>query len=235
MKQLYITDPSEHKFLVNEANRPGTLSNILDSVLGMLPGFCKTQNNALHNTKEIGEQEQTTPEASMIDIISNLHTSNSGKNFQEGNNIDNAFLGNVHNTSDIVDFCTNISAQNDTHSLDLFPIHIAAMFPNPCAHNEMLGHYNCILIGSFKDIFQTVDTNNLSTVLQALKELNFTLANRAPELAAHWNLNKSLPKRFLTSSVHTLTGPLPTPLSIAVEGDQGPEVTSIIGTQDSLY
>ena len=40
MKQLYIADPSKHKFLVDEANRPGTLSNILDSVLGMLPGFC---------------------------------------------------------------------------------------------------------------------------------------------------------------------------------------------------
>ena len=28
MKKLYIADPSEHKFLVNEANMPGTLSNI---------------------------------------------------------------------------------------------------------------------------------------------------------------------------------------------------------------
>ena len=39
MKQLYIADPSEHKFLVNKANRPGTLFNILESVLGMLTGF----------------------------------------------------------------------------------------------------------------------------------------------------------------------------------------------------
>ena len=46
MKQLYISDPSEQKILVKEANRPGTLSNILDSVLGMLLGFCKKQNNA---------------------------------------------------------------------------------------------------------------------------------------------------------------------------------------------
>ena len=30
MKQSYIADPSEHKFLAKEANRPGTLSNILD-------------------------------------------------------------------------------------------------------------------------------------------------------------------------------------------------------------
>ena len=45
MKQLYIADPCEHKFLVKEANRPSTFSNILNSVLGMLPGFCKRQNN----------------------------------------------------------------------------------------------------------------------------------------------------------------------------------------------
>ena len=50
----------------------------------------------------------------------------------------------------------------------------------------MLSHYNHIVIGCFKDIFQTVDTNNLSAVLQALKELNFILANRAPELSGHY-------------------------------------------------
>ena len=63
MKQLYIADPSEHNFLVNEANRSSTLSNILDTVLGMVPGFHRKQYNALHNTKEIGEHEQATPEA----------------------------------------------------------------------------------------------------------------------------------------------------------------------------
>ena len=46
MKQLYVAHPREHKFSVNEANRPGTLSNILESVLGMLPGFHRKQNNA---------------------------------------------------------------------------------------------------------------------------------------------------------------------------------------------
>ena len=52
--------------------------------------------------------------------------------------------------------------------------------------NKMLSHYNHVLIGCFKDIFQSVDTNNLTTVLQALRVLNFMLANRAPELAAHY-------------------------------------------------
>ena len=58
------------------------------------------------------------------------------------------------------------------------------IFPN-CASNEMLSHYNQILIDCFKDIFPSVDTNNLAAVLQALKEPNFMLDNRAPELSAH--------------------------------------------------
>ena len=53
MKQLYVADPREHKFLVNEANRPGTLSNILGSVLGMLPVFHRKQSNTSHNSKRI--------------------------------------------------------------------------------------------------------------------------------------------------------------------------------------
>ena len=41
MKQLYIADPSKYKCLAKEANRPNTFTNILDSVLGLLPGFHK--------------------------------------------------------------------------------------------------------------------------------------------------------------------------------------------------
>ena len=36
MKQLYAADPRWHKFLVNESNRPGTIANILGSVLQQL-------------------------------------------------------------------------------------------------------------------------------------------------------------------------------------------------------
>ena len=100
MKQLYIADLSYHKFLVKEANRPSTFSNILDSVSGMLPGFSKRQNNISHNTKGDENQELAMPEASTIDTISTL---DSGKNPEMGNNVDNAtesnaFLSNVHNT-----------------------------------------------------------------------------------------------------------------------------------------
>ena len=53
---------------------------------------------------------------------------------------------------------------------------------------EMLMHYNQIVIGPLKEFFQSVDTNNLGEVLKALRELNFILANRAPELASHYNM-----------------------------------------------
>ena len=76
MKQLYIADPSKHNFLVKEANRPSTFANILDSVLGLLPGFHKRQNQS-YNTKDDEHQEQATPEASTIKTIS---TMDSGKN-----------------------------------------------------------------------------------------------------------------------------------------------------------
>ena len=54
--------------------------------------------------------------------------------------------------------------------------------------NTMLTQYNQIVIGSSKEFFQSVDTNNLSEVLQALKELNFMLANRALELVCYYNM-----------------------------------------------
>ena len=37
--------------------------------------------------------------------------------------------------------------------------------------NEMLTQYNCIVIGSFKEFFQHINTNNLAIVLKALREL----------------------------------------------------------------
>ena len=71
------------------------------------------------------------------------------------------------------------------------------MHDNPSLHenlfqdsvrNKMLTHYNRVFIGCFKEFFQSINTNNLAEVLQALKEFNFMLANRAPELAADYNM-----------------------------------------------
>ena len=53
-------------------------------------------------------------------------------------------------------------------------------------------------------------------------------------MVSPWNLCKSPPKRHPISSVHTFIDLLPTQLNIAVEEDQGSEVTSSTGPQDSL-
>ena len=52
----------------------------------------------------------------------------------------------------------------------------------------MLTQYNHIVIGSFKEVFQHIDMNNLAEVFKALRELNFVLAKRAPELASYYNI-----------------------------------------------
>ena len=70
------------------------------------------------------------------------------------------------------------------------------LFPDT-VRNEMLTHYNCIIIGSFKEFFQHVNMNNL-----ALRELNFILANRAPELASYYNME--LEPRQITAEVPNL-------------------------------
>ena len=44
-KQLYITDPSEHKFLVSLANSPSTFSSIINSIISQLPRFGSKQSN----------------------------------------------------------------------------------------------------------------------------------------------------------------------------------------------
>ena len=76
-------------------------------------------------------------------------------------------------------------------------------------------------------------------MLQALKELNFVLANRAPELSAHYGIPLELQQvsaeevpDFVTTY---LTGPLPTLLSIAVEGDHRPGVANITDIIDSPH
>ena len=111
-----------------------------------------------------------------------INTIHSGKSSEINNLIDTA---SKDNTSDLANFCTNKSIHHDTHDPGFFPTE--NIFPKH-ACNEMLHHYNHILIGCFKDIFQSVDTNNLAAVLQTLKELNFVVANRAPELAAHYGI-----------------------------------------------
>ena len=89
----------------------------------------------------------------------------------------------------------NVSSDTtaDVDVLDFKNLSVGEVHPeshhNPSPHenlfsgtvrNEMLTQYNCIVIGSFKEFFQHIDTNNLAEVLKSLRELNFVLANRAP-------------------------------------------------------
>ena len=71
--------------------------------------------------------------------------------------------------------------------------------------------------------------NNLSVVLQALKELNFILANRASEMSALYGFPLD-PHQISTEEVPDfistyLSRLLPIPLNTAAEEGQGPEIT----------
>ena len=55
MKQLYISDPSEHKFPVTSVNSPSTFSNIFSSVLGLFPRFGNRQS---HTNKHKNEDQK---------------------------------------------------------------------------------------------------------------------------------------------------------------------------------
>ena len=113
MKQLYVADPREHKFLVNEANRPGTISNILGSVLSMLPGFHKKQNSTTHNSNELEEQTPATPVASTIDTANIIDNRNNDKTEKEGNDI---CLNTIEAITKNKIFLNNVMHQKDNYT-----------------------------------------------------------------------------------------------------------------------
>ena len=87
--------------------------------------------------------------------------------------------------SDLANLSAAVSIHHDVRDTASLQ---GGLFQNS-THNEMLTHYNRVVIGCFKDFFQSANMNNLVEVLQALKELNFMLANsKAPELSAHYNM-----------------------------------------------
>ena len=61
MKELYMANPSEHKFLFTSANSLSTLSNLFSSVLGLFPRFSNRQGNTNEHKNE--DQKQSTSEA----------------------------------------------------------------------------------------------------------------------------------------------------------------------------
>ena len=185
MKQIYIADPREHRFLVNEANRPGATANILGSVLRMLPGFHNRQNRTTPNPSESDEQVSATPEASTIETTSminnNSAVNNDGNAENEGNTIHNntnetntkneVFLNTRNiadqrdNNPDTADFHVNQGQQDDAQNSELSPIHTETILRIHHVNNKMPNYCYCIVVGSFKEIFQGVDTNNPQAVL----------------------------------------------------------------------
>ena len=171
-KQLYVADPNKHKFLVSLANSPITFSSIINSVMSLIPRFGRKQSNFNKHTNE--SQVQT--------IIEKYNTEAFNYNGNIDLNVSTDTIADVDVTD--LDYLSPNAVHHETHHN---PSPHENLFPDT-VRNEMLMHYNRIVIGSFKEFFQSVNTNNLAEVLQALKELNFVLANKAPELALHYNM-----------------------------------------------
>ena len=114
-----------------------------------------------------------------------METSNT-KAFNNNGNID--LNVSTHTIADVgVSDLEYMSPNAVHHKLHHNPSLHENLFPES-VRNEMLMHYNRIVIGSFKEFFQSVNMKNLAEVIKVLKELNFILANRAPELASHYNM-----------------------------------------------
>ena len=139
MKQLCIADPSEHKFLIISANSLSTFSHIFSSVIGLFPRFINRQGNTNKHKNE--DQKQLAAEASTIETICTAN-SNKGTNLStSADTIQEVDISDLANLSADVSIYHNVC---DTPSLHggLFQI-------STC--NEMLTHYNRVVIGCFKD------------------------------------------------------------------------------------
>ena len=171
--KLYIADPSKHMFLASLANSPNTFSSLLNSALNLF-GFSNNRMQSITN------QIQPIMETSSSEVL----TSNNSKNL----NVSTDTIPKA-DASNFADVNTNVEHSN---ACDNKSPHETLY--EDSVRNTMLTQYNQIVIGCFKEFFQSVNMNNLSEVLQALKELNFVLANRAQELHAtttcHWNYTK---------------------------------------------
>ena len=178
-KQLYIADPSEHKFLVSLANSPRTFSGIINSIISLLPRFHSKQTNSSNTNTKIKNKKQTVIEAA------NTGNSNVDLNVSSDTIVDMDVSDFEHLSANVVHHESNHNASPPKN-----------LFPDSVIY-EMLTHYNHIIIGSFKEFFQHVDMNNLAEVLKVLRELNFILANRAPELASYYNME--LEQRQITA------------------------------------
>ena len=141
MKQLYIAEPSKHKFLVTSTNSPSTFSNIFSSVLGLFPRFGNRQSNINKHKNE--DQKQSTTEASTIETTCTTNNNKSMNLSTSTNTIQEV------DVSDLANLSTDISIHHNVH--DTPSLH-GGLFQNSTC-NEMLTHYNRVVIGCFKDFF----------------------------------------------------------------------------------
>ena len=136
-KQLYITDPSEHKFLVSLANSPSTFSSIINSVIGLFPRFSSKQTNSNKHKNE--HQVQSIIKASNSEALNN--------NSNKGLNVSTDTIGKI-DVSDLVDLSSD-AVHHNVH--DNPSLHENLFWDS--TRNVMLTHYNRIVIGCFKDFF----------------------------------------------------------------------------------
>ena len=143
-KQLYVTDPSKHKFLFRLANSPSTFSSIVNSVIGQFPRFSSKQTNSdKHKSKS---QAQSIIKASSSETLSN--------NSNKGMNVSTDTISEV-DVSDLVD----LSSDAVHHNVHDNPSLHDNLFQNSM-RKEMLTHYNRIVIVfsriSFSLLIQTI-------------------------------------------------------------------------------
>ena len=131
-------------------NSPNTFSSIINSVIGLFPRFNNRQNNSAKHKDE--HQTQSVIEASNFKTLCNT-------NGNKGINVSANTIQEV-NVSDLADLSRD-TGHHDAH--DTPSLH-EGLFQN-WVQNEMLTHYNGIVIGCFKDFCQSIDTNNLAEVL----------------------------------------------------------------------
>ena len=136
-KQLYVADPSGHTFSVSLANSPSTFSSIINSVLSLLPRFSSKQTNSNKHTKE----NQVQP------IIEPSNTEAFNNNGNKDLNVSTDTIANV-DISDLAD----MSSDAVHHEMCDNPFLYKNQFQDS-VRNEMLTHYNRIVIGSFKEFF----------------------------------------------------------------------------------
>ena len=205
-----------NKFLVSLANSPNTFSSIINSVISLLPRFGSKQTNP---NKTIKNKKQTITETD--------NTNNCNIDL----NVSTDTIADV-DMSDL----EHLSANAVHYELHHNPSPHKNLFPDS-VRNEMLTLYNCIVIGSCKNFFQFIDMNNLAEVLKALRELNFILANRVPELApitiCNCNQDRLQQKEFPTLSGLTLVATQLIIWSTVPEEDPTLEVTNTTGTANS--